>query len=158
MAKNAFYTQISDGVKAAIEEQIEHLKTVSDADWCSDDKAKRFRTMHEGAKTVLSILESDGICGSGTTNWLKQMSHDQLQFANEESTRLLKEKDNESRVKLWNVYSEHSFNHFFKTFDEAAEKLKEIVNNDMSKRAGKKNNLVIQPQFIRESEVEEYLK
>lgn len=91
---------ISDKAKEKIKEQIAYLEEMSQ----KEEYKKEFTAYLDGAKTVLHILEDESIGKHGTSNFLKQLDRDQLQYAIEEGKRILKEKTSLGKVKLYGVF------------------------------------------------------
>lgn len=153
MAQGAIYHQLKSATTAEIDLQIKHLIKSLEA---YPENKERFQAMHDGARTVLNILERDPITASSTTSWLEQLSYEQLTFAKQEAIRLLTKKDEEQLVRIWSVHSLFSPTYFFKTYEEAKIKLIELMNEDLTEKE-RRNEFSIKPTKVRESELSEYI-
>ena len=94
-----------------------------------------------------------------TTDYLKTLDYDQLVFAKEHAELLIKEKDAESRVKVW-LISDDCLN--FGCFpDDQYEEAVQYMASVLLKRETKKHQLGFDLQIrkitLRESEVPEYM-
>ena len=154
MREGAIINQISDSTKKKIQDQIEWLGILSDDK--NEDKA-RYQAMLDGAKTVLNIISNDKISDVGTINWLSKLDHGQLVFAQGHIASLLNEMENAQKIKIWCVHSEYSMSYYFRTYEEATSKLKEIVDVDIAEKTNKKNKFQLTTEFVRENELSEYL-
>jgi hypothetical protein len=159
MSDGAIYNQLSDKTKQRIDEQIAYLKQCADEHY--PEQKERFTALRDGAKTVLDIIKSDKICGTGTTNWLSNLDYDQLVFAKEKCIELITKKDDEEKIKIWYTKSDlivdfHD-NGYYLTYQEAVEGLIKIVKENAEENAEKRNSLGIYPMMIRESEIHEYI-
>lgn len=150
MREGAIINQISDSTKKKIQDQIEWLGNLS------EDKA-RYQYMLDGAETVLNIISNDKISDVGTINWLSKLDSTQLAFAQEHIALLLNEMEKAQKIKIWCVYSEYSTPYYFRTYEEATSKLKEIVDVDVAEKTNKKNKFQLTTEFVRENELSEYL-
>jgi len=155
MREGAIINQISDSVNKSIQEQIQHLSHLSE-DKQGVDKV-RYEAMFDGAQTVLSIISHDKICATGTSNWLSNLDHDQLVFAQKKISSLINKMEQEEKIKLWCIYSEYSLPYYFRSYEEAVKKLKEIIDVETTEYSNRKNRFQIGTKFVRESELSEYL-
>lgn len=151
-----FYKQIEEDTQIAIKEQIEHLQKLENEE--EGDSKIRYRYMKEGAEQVLSLLRQDSLSRRGTKEWLSKLDYQQLIYAQECVNNLVKEKEAEKRVQLWNVYTEHSLNYFFREEKDAKKKALELLMIDIEKENDENNELIMKKVYIRESEVDEYLQ
>jgi hypothetical protein len=154
---SALYHQIDEAVMADLHFQVSHLSKIrNNTDFDTDERA-RFAQLYEGAKTVISILKRDPLLACGTDAWLANMDQGQLQYTLESTTRLLQKKVDETKIKLWKVYSGHSSVYHFQHYSEASAKLIEILTEDSVQHPDRANEALINPVMIPESEVADYL-
>lgn len=94
---------LSEKTRNAINEQIDYCAKQKEDGLTEEDKI-HFKMLESGAKIVLNILESDPICKHGTSNFLKSLSREQLQYALEEGAKILKEKTSKGKVEVFGVF------------------------------------------------------
>jgi hypothetical protein len=102
---------------AAIKEQIDYLSNAKEQPETFDQE--RFSALHDGAKTVLSIIESDPICKQGTDTYLNTLDRDQLAHAITSAQKLVKQRASLGQIMLHGVFPGRKANKWFADIDEA---------------------------------------
>ena len=95
---------LSEEVKSDLKSQVDHLEKMSVMDDYEDGVyMDKFNAMHQGAKTLMYILEETEFGKSGIENFLKQLNRDQLKHTISSAEKLLKAKESKGTVILYYV-------------------------------------------------------
>ena len=93
---------INEQLKGQLEEQLAYLKNNSENRDSLTEK-ERFTLLHDGARTMMNILENSDIGQAGTDNFLNHLTSDQLKYAITSAQAILKEKTSIGKITLYSV-------------------------------------------------------
>jgi hypothetical protein len=102
---------------AAIKEQVDYLSNAKEQPDTFDQE--RFAALHDGAKTVLNIIESDPICEQGIDTYLNTLDRDQLEHAITSAQNLIKQRTSLGQIMLHGVFPGRKANKWFADIDDA---------------------------------------
>lgn len=154
-------TKLTDVVESKIierlKEQTEHLGNLAKGEGRKDDLIM-WNHMLNGAKTVIDILDFDLGRSDTYSKIVHEMSLDRLKSYRNFIDGRINEIQADPKVTIYGVFDDCVYNGWFKTYEEASTRLKQVINDSMALREQLECKFGITEKEVFESQAAEYLE